>query len=86
MRFEDDLIAMSAGKDFMMCCRVAHCEDRVLIAVFSRTDAVTVLDALTSDVICQFRTKEKDLIVSVAAFQREDGTGVFWLSRGGGVS
>jgi WD40 repeat protein len=73
MRFEDDFVSGLAERNDM-CCRVANCEDRVLVAdVDKTTGTVTVLDALTSEIINEFRTTEDHIICSVAAFQREDG-------------
>jgi hypothetical protein len=57
MRFEDYLVAELAERDGMKCCRVANREDRVLVAAVSKyTGVVTVLDALTSYIITEFRT------------------------------
>jgi hypothetical protein len=62
-------------------CRLAHCEDRVLIvAVNGGTKVVTVLDAQTSEIIREFRK------TTYCACRRSRArTNVFWLSRGIGV-
>jgi WD40 repeat protein len=74
MRIEDNLVAELAESDRMICCRVANCEDRVLVAAVNReTGALTVLDALTSEIINELRTTGVNAIRSVVAFQREDG-------------
>jgi hypothetical protein len=68
MRFED-LVAGLAERDGMKCCRVPNREYIVLVSAVSKyTGVVTVLDALTSDIITEFRTTEVEYIVSVAAF------------------
>jgi hypothetical protein len=68
MRFED-LVAGLAERDGMKRFRVPNREYIVLVAAVSKyTGVVTVLDALTSDIITEIRTTEVEYIFSVAAF------------------
>jgi WD40 repeat protein len=58
-------------------CRIANCEDRVLVAaVDERSGVVIVVDAFTSEVIYKFFIEEEgyyDYVRSVAASQTPDG-------------
>jgi hypothetical protein len=75
MSVEDSLVAEWAEIDRMLCCRVANCEDRVLVvAVNGDAKVITILDALTSEVVNEFYSDHD--VFSVAASRREDGRGL----------
>jgi hypothetical protein len=72
MRVEDDFVAELAKNYLMECCRVANFQDRVLVAAVTRmTGVVTVLDALTSEVVNDLRIEPK-VVCSLAASQRKE--------------
>jgi WD40 repeat protein len=73
MRVAYNFFGALAESDVMRCSRVENCKGHVLVAaVNGDTKVITVLDALTSEIISEFITTDDDLF-SVAAFQRDDG-------------
>jgi hypothetical protein len=71
MRVEDDFVAELAKIYLMECCLVANCQYSLLVpAVNSMTGVVTVLDALKSEIVNEFRIEPK-VVCSVVASHRE---------------
>jgi WD40 repeat protein len=74
MRVEVDFVAKLAESDYMRCCRVANCDDRVLVAAVNNwTDSIMVLDTLSSEIVNELCFTEDDVTWSIAAVQGEAG-------------
>jgi hypothetical protein len=84
MRVEYDLVAELTESERMECCRVANRKDRVLVATVNKvTSVITVVDALTFEIVYKSCATEDNWICSVAAVQREEDGRILVVTGGG---